>query len=167
MIGSRPLSRERSHGWSAVLLVEFNDETGLHYNLPGGGVDPGESAIEALKREAGEEASINVKVDHLAFVVEYEPTRNSFWAGSQHTLSLVFDSRLCKDSTPRMPDEPDPNQTAVRWIPLSELETVELLPHIGDKIVKYCADGNRYPILLEEPIRPEKVKRYLSKRSIR
>ena len=60
-----------------------------------------------------------------------------------------------------MPDEPDPNQTAVGWIPLSELETVELLPHIGDRIVKYCADGSRYPILLEEPIRPEKVKRYL------
>jgi 8-oxo-dGTP diphosphatase len=60
-----------------------------------------------------------------------------------------------------MPDEPDPNQTAVRWIPLPELETVELLPHIGDKIVKYCVDGNRYPTLLEEPIRPEKVKRYL------
>jgi 8-oxo-dGTP diphosphatase len=56
MIGSRPLSRERSHGWSAVLLVEFNDETGLHYNLPGGGVEPGESVIEALEREVRENA---------------------------------------------------------------------------------------------------------------
>ena len=128
---------------------------------PAGGVESGESVIEALKREAREETSINIKVGRLAFVVDYEPTRNSFWAGSQPTLSLVFDSRLCEDSPPRMPDEPDPNQTAVRWIPLSELETVELLPHIGDRIVKYCADGNRYPILLEEPIRPERVKRYL------
>ena len=156
-VGARALIVENE----SVLLIEFDDETGLHYNLPGGGVDPGESVIEALEREAREEASVNIKVGRLAFIVEYEPTRNSFWDGSQHTLSLVFESRLCKDSTPRMSDEPDPNQTAVRWIPLSELETVELLPHIGDRIIKYCADGNRYPILLEEPIRPEKVKRYL------
>ena len=28
----------------AVLLVEFKDEYGLHYNLPAGGVEPGESS---------------------------------------------------------------------------------------------------------------------------
>lgn len=156
-VGARALVVEGE----SVLLVEFNDETGLHYNLPGGGVDPGESVIEALKREVREEAAISIEVGRLAFVIEYEPVRNSFWAGSQHTLSLVFESRLCEGSTPRMPDEPDANQTAVRWIPLFELEAVELLPHIGDRIVKYCADGNRYPVLLEEPIRPEKAKRYL------
>jgi len=29
----------------SVLLVEFLDESGLHYNLPAGGVEPGESVI--------------------------------------------------------------------------------------------------------------------------
>ena len=28
----------------AVPLVEFKDEYGLHYNLPAGGVEPGESS---------------------------------------------------------------------------------------------------------------------------
>jgi 8-oxo-dGTP pyrophosphatase MutT (NUDIX family) len=158
-VGARALIVENE----SVLLIEFSDETGLHYNLPGGGVDPGESLIEALKREAREEASVNIEVGRLAFVIEYEPKRNSYWAGSRHSLSLVFESRLCAGSTPKMPDEPDPNQTAVRWIPLSELETVELLPHVGDRIVGYCAGGNRYPILLEEPIKPEKIKRWLGK----
>lgn len=71
----------------SVLLIEFDDENGLHYNLPGGGVDPGESIVEALKREAQEEASVNVEVGSLAFVIEYEPNRNSFWAGSVPALS--------------------------------------------------------------------------------
>jgi 8-oxo-dGTP pyrophosphatase MutT (NUDIX family) len=147
----------------AVLLVEFNDETGLHYNLPGGGVDPGESIIEALKREVREEASVDIEVGRLSFVIEYEPERNAFWAGSQPSLSLVFESRLTEGSVPQLPDEPDPNQAAVRWIPLSELETVELLPHIGDRIVEYCAGIIKDPIFLEEPIRPERLKRYLAR----
>lgn len=33
-----------------VLLVEFHDKHGLHYNLPGGGVERGETLIEGLKR---------------------------------------------------------------------------------------------------------------------
>jgi ADP-ribose pyrophosphatase YjhB (NUDIX family) len=35
-----------------ILLVEFNDETGPHYNLPGGGVEFGESVYEALRTES-------------------------------------------------------------------------------------------------------------------
>jgi 8-oxo-dGTP diphosphatase len=31
-----------------VLLVEFDDETGLHYNLLGGTIELGESIIEGL-----------------------------------------------------------------------------------------------------------------------
>jgi len=160
-VGARALLVESER----VLLIEFDDESGLHYNRPGGGVQPGESIVEALRREVREEASIGIEVGCLAFIVEYEPTRNSHWAGSQHTLSLVFEGRLCAGCTPRMPDAPDPHQTAVRWIPLRELETVELLPHIGDKIVQYCAGATTHPILLEEPIRPEKVRRYLARRA--
>jgi len=51
-VGARALVVENE----SVLLVEFNDETGLHYNLPGGGVEPGESVIEALEREVRENA---------------------------------------------------------------------------------------------------------------
>jgi hypothetical protein len=49
----------------AVLLIEFDDENGLHYNLPGGGVQPGESLVEALQREAKEEACIEIEIGRL------------------------------------------------------------------------------------------------------
>ncbi len=52
----------------SVLLIEFNDENGLHYNLPAGGVEPNETVIEAVRREAQEESSNDVEVGPLAFV---------------------------------------------------------------------------------------------------
>jgi 8-oxo-dGTP diphosphatase len=47
---------------NSILLIEFQDERGLHYNLPAGGVEPQESVIDAVKREAKEEASVDVTV---------------------------------------------------------------------------------------------------------
>jgi ADP-ribose pyrophosphatase YjhB (NUDIX family) len=145
----------------SVLLVEFDDESGLHYNLPGGGAEPGESLLEALKRETEEEASVEIEVGPLLFVVEYEPQRNAQWAGPVHALSFIFECRLSGGAKPAMPDRPDPNQTAVKWIKLSDLDAVELLPHIADRIVAYAQSGAAGAAYLQEPIWPERVQRYL------
>jgi 8-oxo-dGTP diphosphatase len=120
-----------------ILLVEFDDETGLHYNLPGGTIEPGESIVEGLKREAKEETTVNIEVGDLVFVLEYESERNSSWAGSICSLSLIFEGKIAENSTPRLPNTPDPNQTGVKWIRLSELEQIELLPHLGQQIIEY------------------------------
>nr|WP_326116511.1 NUDIX domain-containing protein [Paenibacillus alginolyticus] len=57
----------------AVLLIEYKNDNsdGVHYNLPAGGVEPGETFVEAVKREAKEEACIDVEVGPVAFVYEY------------------------------------------------------------------------------------------------
>jgi 8-oxo-dGTP diphosphatase len=50
-----------------ILLTEYNDPNrGVVYDLPAGGVEPGESIIDAVKREAKEEACIEVEVGPLA-----------------------------------------------------------------------------------------------------
>lgn len=157
-VGARALIIENE----SVLLVEFDDETGLHYNLPGGGVDPGESIIEAVQRESKEEASVNVDVGPLIFVVEYEPDQNSLWDGSVHKLTLIFDCKLSGNARPQLPLMPDDNQTAVKWIKLSELESVELLPHLADRVIKYSRSRACDCTFLEEPIMPERVQRYLN-----
>ena len=46
----------------SILLVEFQDRNGVHYNLPGGGVEPNETVREAAYREVMEEATLEVEV---------------------------------------------------------------------------------------------------------
>lgn len=55
----------------SVLLVEYVDENGLHYNLPGGGAEPGESIVEGALRELREETTLEAQVGPVAFVYEY------------------------------------------------------------------------------------------------
>ncbi|MFC0236407.1 NUDIX domain-containing protein [Fictibacillus phosphorivorans] len=133
-----------------ILLTEFNDPyRGIFYDFPAGGAEPHESLIEAVKREAKEEANIDVEVGPLAFVYEYAPHLNENKYGQTHTLVMLFDCTLNSGSTPRLPDKPDPNQTAVKWVSLSELENLELYANIGNKIKEY-ASNKRNINLLEE-----------------
>jgi ADP-ribose pyrophosphatase YjhB (NUDIX family) len=146
----------------AVLLAEFDDESGLHYNLPGGGQKQGESLPETVRREVREETGAEVgEVGPLLFVVEYEPVRNRFWAGEGHAISIIFACTLASSSVPHLPEPHDPNQTAVRWIPLAELEQIELLPFVAKQIVSYARGEFSEPAFLEEPILPERAFRYL------
>jgi 8-oxo-dGTP diphosphatase len=101
---------------NSILSVEFNDENGLHYNMPAGGVVPNESVIEAVRREVKEEASIEVEVGSIAFVYEYAPHLYSNKYGETHSLGLMFECKIKDGSTPRLPKNPDPNQTDVKWI---------------------------------------------------
>lgn len=77
-------------GMIALVRVE---EDGLepYFDLPGGGLDPGETAREAAIRECGEEAGLKVELepepfimaDHYAFPNRGGPrnTRGAFFAG--------------------------------------------------------------------------------------
>lgn len=122
----------------AVLLVEYDDKNGIHYNLPGGGAEPGESVIEAVQREVREETCAEVEVGSLALVYEYAPHQSDGRYGPAHGLSLIFSCRLRAGSTPRLPDHPDPNQTAVHWVPLDKLHSVVLYPKVADRVIAYA-----------------------------
>lgn len=77
----------------SILLMEYKDENGLHYNFPAGGVELNESVAETVQREAKEEASIDVEVGPLAFVYEYVPYLNSNKYGETHSLQLMFECK--------------------------------------------------------------------------
>lgn len=52
-----------------------------------------------------------------------------------HQLCLVFECHLAPGCEPNLPGAPDPNQVGVRWVPLDELASVNLLPRLGAELV--------------------------------
>ncbi|MED4453819.1 NUDIX domain-containing protein [Metabacillus fastidiosus] len=135
-----------------VLLVEFKDENGLHYNLPGGGVESGETLVESVKREALEEASVHIEVGSVAFLYEYAPFKNKEKYGTVHSLTTVFDCKLRDGEIPQLPHNPDENQTAVKWILLDELNNVVLYPNIRHHILLHVKQHRSIDLLEEQKL---------------
>ncbi|MCS7458651.1 NUDIX domain-containing protein [Paenibacillus doosanensis] len=122
----------------SILLIEYTDEHGVHYNLPGGGAEPGETLAEGAAREVLEETCAEAEVGPIAFVYEMAPHRQSGdHPNSPHNLSIIFECTLKEGSVPRLPDQPDPKQSAVKWIPLSELDSIVLYPNISGHIRRF------------------------------
>ncbi|MGM0882839.1 MAG: NUDIX domain-containing protein [Bacillota bacterium] len=140
-----------NHENDAILLVEFkndNDDS-VHYNLPAGGLEPGETLIEATKREAKEEACVEVEVGPVTFVYEYQPKKNNYIYGDTHSVGVTFDCKLKIESYPKLPENPDPHQIGVKWIPISELRSIQLYPEINEDIIDYY-NGKKYRNYVEE-----------------
>jgi 8-oxo-dGTP diphosphatase len=137
---------------NSILLVEYNDN-GIHYNLPGGGAEPGETIIEGVIREVYEETTAEVEVGPLALVYELAPHKQSgeYLATEKHSLHLIFECVLKHDSIPRLPEHPDLHQSAVKWVPIEELDSILLIPNIKEQIKTYIR--NRINIELIEDFR--------------
>jgi 8-oxo-dGTP diphosphatase len=133
-----------------ILLTEYNDPNrGIVYDLPAGGVEPGESITDAAKREAQEEACIEVEVGPLAFVYEYAPHLNGEKFGPVHTLVMMFEGTKQSRSAARLPAQPDPNQTGVKWIALSQLRDIQLYANIGKQIQDYAIHRRNIDLIEE------------------
>lgn len=107
-----------------LLLIEFEDGGGVHFNLPGGGVDVGESVAEALQRECREEACVDIELERMLLVWEYVPRKVDNRYGGKQKIGLVFQCRLKSGSVPAFPSDPDKNQTGVVWVKLEDLEKI-------------------------------------------
>jgi 8-oxo-dGTP diphosphatase len=139
-----------------ILLTEYNDPNrGIVYDLPAGGVEPNESIMDAVKREAKEEACIEIEVGPLAFVYEYAPHLNGEKFGRTHTLVMMFESTRQSGSA-RLPERPDPNQTGVRWLPLSQLDHIQLYANIGKQIQDYALHKRNIELIEEHRLSPVK-----------
>jgi len=124
-----------------VLLIKYQDRRDGHYNFPGGGIKRGESIRKGLRREVVEETSLDVKVERLLMVGEYDPKKHKRRFGRLHKLTLFFLCSPKNGSEPTLPEKPDPNQIGVEWFPLEALPET-LLPQYHDLILAAIADDS-------------------------
>ena len=140
----------------AILLVAFDDENGFHYNLPGGGVEPGERLYDAARREVYEEAAAEVEVRELLFVYECFPPDYGFALDEKpHCVDFIFRCSLCEGSEPRLPDNPDRNEVAIHWIPLTEFPNIPLVPQIQDQVIAALQRNSDDPFFFNPDITDE------------
>lgn len=129
-----------------VLLVRFEFPAGTRWALPGGGMEPGESADAALCRELVEEAGLrDVAIGpHIWTRLHVIPFLDGRWDGQREQIHLVRSLRF----------EPAPTFTAeqlraehlheLRWWTLDEIRssTATFVPAaLADHLASVLVDG--------------------------
>ena len=115
----------------AILLLSYDDDSGFHYNLPGGKARVGENLRQAVTRKVAQETGLQVVARRLLCVAEYVPEAWKGEFGDVQKVQFSFLAEQVDDAEPRMPDPPDPDQVGVEWIPLERLGDAYLLPRIN------------------------------------
>ena len=132
-----------------VLLIKNIDQDGFWYVFPGGGQNPGEDMLTALRRECFEETGISITVGPLRLVREYIGKNHEFQEsdGDVHQVELYFECGLASGSEPKNGEMKDTNQVDVEWVPLESLGSVRVYPKffqkgLGDFHTIYRGDVN-------------------------
>ena len=114
-------------------LLALNESAGEEFALPGGGIDPGESPVQALHREAIEETGYRIAVtrrigayQRFTYMPEYD-----LWA---HKVCHIYLCRAGRSIAPPM--EPDHQPL---WVPVGD--AVDLISLAGDRMMFRKAIG--------------------------
>ena len=139
-----------------ILLNEFGG--GEYYNIPGGGVEPGETVKQAVVRELLEEAGLNVTVGDFIFALEYEPNNCNFIYGKTPQISLVFRCYLNGEDKIKPPSIPDIDpgnpeiSSEAKWVEISDLEDINYVPYIHEQLMVYIKTNIFSPVFIDEPL---------------
>ncbi|MEG7967843.1 MULTISPECIES: NUDIX hydrolase [Bacillus cereus group] len=104
-----------------IALIKRIREDETYYVFPGGGIEEGETAEEATKREIYEELGVHIKVEHLIAKVEYKGTEYYFNAD---IVGGVFGSGKAEEFEMK-----DRGIYIPLWLPIYELEKVNIKPY--------------------------------------
>ncbi len=141
------MTREGIPTWFFVLVVVRSGDRfllvherkhGQGYYLPAGRVEPGETLVEAAKRETMEEAGIPIDIEGV-LRVEHSP-RPGGWA----RMRVIFVARPHDDTPPKT--IPDEESLGAGWFRVEELDRLSLRGDEVQRILTHVARGGRvYP----------------------
>lgn len=123
-----------------ILLVRHEKGGGSYWLLPGGGVDFGESAAEALRREFEEEVRMEAEVGPLVLVHDSIPPDRH-----RHVLNLYF---LVESPTPVPRVQPDAVLREARFHPLEAFRRLTVYPAVQDRVLEGLRSGWKGPLYL-------------------
>jgi len=111
------------------LLLQRRSDNG-RWGLPGGRIEPGESAEEACAREVEEEMGLQVRVTRLIGVYT-SPHRLVAYADGNHyqLISLSFEAEVVSGEL-RLSDE----TTEFGYFTPAEIESLDLMEHYHERI---------------------------------
>jgi len=111
-----------------ILLVRHQKGRDTYWLLPGGGVEYGETATEAARREVTEETGLEVEVGDLALVAETLAPDSS-----RHLLHLVFRGHLRGG---RLQVGREARLAEARFVPLATLPEMDLHPPMAAEVLR-------------------------------
>lgn len=129
-------------GESVALAVFHTAQFGEHFDLPGGGLEAGESLQDGVRRECREEIGCAVRVGRLLGVAEHlpEPSPDDHYEG-QHVLDFIFECTLEDGQEINLPTNHDEDQVDVAWRPIADLHRAALKPTAATWLLKRARDG--------------------------
>ncbi len=114
-----------------ILLVKQRKNKKDYWLLPGGGIEFGESAVDALVRELKEE--INVEIENPIFLLLNE---NIDPKGQKHLIQLIFGANIKKGMEPSI-SQKEENILELKYFSSSELENIEIRPDIKSYLLSH------------------------------
>ena len=117
-----------------VLLVRHEKGGRSYWLVPGGGLDPGETMLEAGAREVLEETGYSVEMGRLHLICEAIDPK----PGGRHIVNVVYAGTVRGGTLTVGVD--DKSLRDAQWHPLEALETFEMYPPIGADLLACTRD---------------------------
>jgi len=121
-----------------VLLVQHRKEGRDYWLLPGGGVEAGETLLEAARRELVEETGLDGEVGRIVLVCESIDAQHG-----RHIVHVVFAATVGAGA---LRPGYDGRLVDAAWLPVDQLATLPLFPAVGPELLACHAEGFAGPV---------------------